>query len=96
VKADAGQALNPGNLRSELQRHIHPILDKVLGLILYPAVNGAYTELFAGLSPEVPDMPKGSWVVPFGRVMKLRKDLATEDKGGEFWEWCEKQVASYT
>jgi retinol dehydrogenase-12 len=68
----------------------------MLGLILYPAVNGAYTELFAGLSPDVPRAPKGTWVVPFGRIMPLRKDLATKDTGREFWEWCEKQVEKYT
>lgn len=67
----------------------------MVGFILYPAVNGAYTELFAGLSPEVAEMEKGMWVVPFGRVMKLRKDYVDGGNGREFWEWCEEQVGRY-
>jgi retinol dehydrogenase-12 len=67
----------------------------LLGVILYPAVNGAYTELFAGLSPEVPGREKGTWVVPFGRIMKLRKDLADGGNCKEFWEWSEAEVARY-
>jgi retinol dehydrogenase-12 len=63
--------------------------------MLYPAVNGAYTEFFAGLSPEVPKMEKGSWVVPFGRIMPLRKDYADGGNAEEFWKWSEKQVERY-
>lgn len=64
-------------------------------VLLHPAVNGAYTELFAGLSPEVVGMKKGEWVVPFGRIMALRKDLAEGGNAGEFWEWTEKVVEKY-
>jgi retinol dehydrogenase-12 len=63
--------------------------------MLYPAVNGAYTELFAGLSPEVATAEKGTWVVPFGRIMPLRKDLRDGGHGKEFWEWSEEQVGRY-
>ncbi|KAF1919293.1 short-chain dehydrogenase [Ampelomyces quisqualis] len=88
-------ALNPGNLESELQRHMNPVLKFLLGFMLYPPVNGAYTELFAGLSPEVATAKKGTWVVHFGRIMPLRKDLADGGHGKEFWEWSEKQVERY-
>jgi retinol dehydrogenase-12 len=89
------KSLNPGNLKSELQRHINPIMARVLDLMLYPAVNGAYTEFFAGLSPEVSKMEKGNWVVPFGRIMPLRKDYADGGNAEEFWEWSDKQVERY-
>jgi retinol dehydrogenase-12 len=68
---------------------------RILDFMLYPAVNGAYTEFFAGFSPEVSGMEKGSWVVPFGRIMQLRKDYADGGNAEEFWEWCEKQVERY-
>jgi len=76
----------------------------VIGWMTYPAVNGAYTEFFAGLSPEVAALKQDEWVIPFGRTTKLRRDLAdavkTRDEGGsgraqEFWEWSEKQVEKY-
>lgn len=63
---------------------------------MYPPVNGAYTELFAGLAPEAADLKEGEWVVPWGRIVSLRSDF-TGEKGmaGEFWEWCEGQVGRY-
>ncbi|KAH5432697.1 hypothetical protein HBI47_096690 [Parastagonospora nodorum] len=89
-------SLNPGNLKTELGRHIPPLVNKVLtALLLHPAVNGAYTELYAGLSPDVVGMKKGEWVVPFGRIMSLRKDLAEGGNAREFWEWTEKVVEKY-
>jgi retinol dehydrogenase-12 len=89
------QALNPGNLKTELQRHVPYFVNLLINLITYPAVNGAYTELFAGLSPEVSKAEKGTWVVPFGRIMPLREDLAEGGNAKEFWEWSEKQVERY-
>ena len=89
------QALNPGNLKSDLQRHITRLQSLMINWMLYPAVNGAYTELFAGLAPEAASLKEGEWVVPFGRVMSLRKDFAGGKTAGEFWEWSERQVERY-
>ncbi|KAF1840309.1 short-chain dehydrogenase [Cucurbitaria berberidis CBS 394.84] len=97
-------SLNPGNLASDLQRHISPLQAFFVSLMVYPAVNGAYTELFAGLSPDVASIKQNEWVIPFGRICPLRKDLAQagllEEDGGsgiakKFWEWTEEQVARY-
>lgn len=92
---DVWQSLNPGNLKSELQRNVPWYGNVLLYPILNPPVKGAYTELFAGLSPEVPKAPNGSWVVPWGRIVPLRKDYVEERSGVAFWEWCEKQVERY-
>ena len=54
--------LNPGNLDSELYRHQPwPIRLFMRTFILHPVILGAYTELFAGLSPEVTVEKSGSW-----------------------------------
>lgn len=74
----------------------------ILSLLLQDPVKGAYTELFAGLSPEVtPEAMAdvGTWVLPFGRLAQMRPDLAEacrrEAAGGkDFVAWCEEQVAS--
>jgi hypothetical protein len=55
------KSLNPGNLKSELQRHLGFVTATVLKLILYTPIHGAYTELFAGLSPEVTPAKNGAW-----------------------------------
>ncbi|KAI0977226.1 hypothetical protein F4678DRAFT_412208 [Xylaria arbuscula] len=97
--------LNPGNLDSDLWRNQPYLVAKFLKLfILHPSINGAYTELFAGLSPDVTLDKSGGWIVPFGRFMSIRKDLKeatkTKAEGGsgiakEFWEWTEEQVRPY-
>ncbi|KAJ8132787.1 hypothetical protein O1611_g838 [Lasiodiplodia mahajangana] len=97
--------LNPGNLDSDLWRNQGPIASRLLKwFVLHPVVNGAYTELFAGLSPDVTMEKTGAWIAPFGRFMRPRKDLKegtkTEAEGGTgiakaFWEWNEDQVRQY-
>lgn len=55
-------ALNPGNLDSDLYRSMSPVITAVLRrVMLYPSVYGAYTELFAGLSPDVTMEKSGDW-----------------------------------
>lgn len=63
--------------------------------MVYAPVNGAYTELFAGLAPEAAALKDNEWVIPFGRVGKLRKDLLDRGNAGKFWEWTEEQVAGF-
>jgi retinol dehydrogenase-12 len=81
-------ALNPGNLASELWRTQGSFADWLLRtFVLYPAVNGAYTELFAGLVEDVGAMLLAgndvstnsvTWVIPFGRIGTVsRKDMVT-------------------
>ncbi|OTA85452.1 hypothetical protein M434DRAFT_82686 [Hypoxylon sp. CO27-5] len=96
--------LNPGNLSSELYRDQKGFMKLVTNLITYPPINGAYTLLYAGLSPDITLDKTGSWVVPFGRIYPIRKDLVeatkTEEEGGngtakKFWEWTEEQIKAY-
>ncbi|RYP46800.1 hypothetical protein DL768_007042 [Monosporascus sp. mg162] len=98
-------ALNPGNLDSELFRSQGYIMGRFLKLfVLHPPVYGAYTELFAGLSPEVTLEKSGGWIVPWGRFGSIRNDLVISSKsraeGGtgvaeEFWKWSEEQIKPY-
>lgn len=98
-------ALNPGNLDSELWRNQGAVMSKLLKLfVLHDPIKGAYTELYAGLSPEITLENSGAWVAPFGRLMRIRKDLKVasvpKEEGGsgigeQFWEWNEHQVRSY-
>lgn len=54
--------LNPGNLNSDLYRGQPSILGFLMrNTALYPSVFGAYTELYAGLSPEITIERSGEW-----------------------------------
>ena len=72
--------------------------------MLYPAINGAYTELYAGWSDDIKLKDSGCYVIPWGRIGRLRDDiqggLVDDDKGStsiskRFWDWCEAEVSKY-
>ena len=96
---------NPGNLRTELQRHTAAILRILLNIfILFPPVFGGYTELYAACSPSITASQNGCFVVPWGRVGHLRSDMIKAQKsvaeGGtgeaqKFWDWCERQCKAH-
>jgi len=96
---------NPGNLRSELQRHLGAVtaffLDK---LLLYPTIYGAYTELWSGWSPDLTASHNGAYIGPWGRVLDIRKDhvaaMKSQKEGGtgiaaKFWDWCDSTTKQY-
>jgi len=73
-------------------------------LLMYPATYGAYTELWAALSPELTPDNSGAYVYPWGRIGSLPPDveasLKTTSNGGtgvaaKFVLWCESQIQSY-
>ncbi|KAF4980423.1 hypothetical protein FDECE_17884 [Fusarium decemcellulare] len=97
-------ALNPGNLRSDLLRHYPKIQRHIMSTMLYPPLYGAYTELFAGLSPGVTMEKTGSWIIPWGRFAAPREDLERgarpTSEGGtgmaQKWvAWLEEQTRQY-
>ncbi|KAG8159730.1 hypothetical protein KVR01_010367 [Diaporthe batatas] len=97
-----GVPLNPGNLRTDLFSQQNFLFRLQVLLMHYHPINGAYTQLFAGLSPEV--TTPGSYVLPWGRVGPICDDLQRavrpESEGGvdlarKFWDWSEKQVEKY-
>ncbi|KAH8674172.1 short-chain dehydrogenase [Xylariales sp. PMI_506] len=88
-------SLDPGILKTDLQRTVPTPMRFILGLIASEPKNGAYTELFAGLSPSITEKDNGKWVAPFGFIAPVRSDLLDEDLGKKYWEWTEKQVTPY-
>lgn len=91
-------SFNPGNLRTELQRHSKGIMLKLADSMLHPAIFGAYTELYSGWSPEVG--PDSLYIMPWGRhgAKYVRKDILAEmDKGlaKRFWDWCDEETSKY-
>ncbi|CAD0113225.1 unnamed protein product [Aureobasidium uvarum] len=92
-------AWNPGNLKSELQRHTPSVQAMFINMIVYPVQLGAYTELFAGWGEEA-GRPEnaGKFIIPWGRFGPVRGDVAEAmENGGDekLWEWCEKASAQY-
>ena len=58
--------MNPGNLNTGLQRHMPVWQAALLRLFLHTPIYGAYTELYAGLSPDVTIERNGAWSKSLG------------------------------
>ncbi|KAF2002035.1 NAD(P)-binding protein [Amniculicola lignicola CBS 123094] len=91
-------AMNPGNLRTNMMRH-QPFASYMTWPFMYPAVYGAYTALWTGLSEELGMQDQGGYVVPWGRRHPgMRPDLLEaihKGKAEEFGMWCEEQIKQY-
>jgi protochlorophyllide reductase len=93
-------AVHPGYLNSELQRHYPAAVKKVAQFLMYPPIYGAYTELFAALSPEVDAKPDGftGYVSAFGWFGELRPDVKEGTESGidtKMIDWIEKEIEQY-
>ncbi|KAK2035032.1 NAD(P)-binding protein [Colletotrichum zoysiae] len=100
---------NPGNVRAGSYAGVPALAMPVIDfLFLHETRYGGYTELYAGLSPEISLETNGAYVVPWGRIRPdgdcPRKDLLdamkSEAEGGtgyaaKFWDWCEEQWAPF-
>jgi NAD(P)-dependent dehydrogenase (short-subunit alcohol dehydrogenase family) len=97
-------SINPGAANTQLFRHT-PMLRYLAWPLLYKPVFAAYTELYAGLSPDITLEKNGSYILPWGRISpSLREDLALaahpkEDGGdgraAEVWNFCEEATKKY-
>ncbi|EHK21220.1 uncharacterized protein TRIVIDRAFT_52177 [Trichoderma virens Gv29-8] len=97
--------LNPGNLDSDFWRTQGAVMTYILRkTLLYPPIYGAYTNLFAGFSPEVTLEKTGTFVAPWGQFWTLSKEMIagsiSKSEGGtgiasSFWDWTEAQIKPY-
>lgn len=90
---------NPGNLKSELQRHQSWPEAFFTSALTFNPIFGAYTELYAGWSEEAgKEDNKGKYILPWGRVGPVRKDIwqsAEGEKANEFVDWCDQETKQY-
>ncbi|EMG50399.1 hypothetical protein SBY92_000259 [Candida maltosa Xu316] len=82
----------PGYLDTDLQRHVSTIEMKIGGWLLHPRRYGAYTELYAALSPDVKD---GQHSISFGVPSHARKDLTSDAVGDRLWDYLQKETDPY-
>ncbi|KAJ7110090.1 NAD(P)-binding protein [Mycena epipterygia] len=82
---------NPGNLKTDLQRHTPGAFMMLFGWLFSPAPFGALTPLYAGVSPASVDL-NGKYLIPWARVGAMRKEAADPKLGEQLWNWLEEHT----
>ncbi|KAI1185963.1 hypothetical protein F5B17DRAFT_445289 [Nemania serpens] len=93
-------AFNPGNLHTELQRHTTGLASQLANkAFLYPAIQGAYTELWTALTPDLTLDKSGAFVYPWGRFGSLpegiEESIVKTGVPAQFVEWCGSQTRPF-
>ncbi|KAG6916435.1 hypothetical protein DXG01_006763 [Tephrocybe rancida] len=84
-------AINPGNLDSDLMRHLSWLEHYLIRLGLYPVSMGALTQLWGATSKEGANL-NGKYLAPWARIASPKADALDPVVGRELWEWLEEQV----
>ncbi|KAI8986260.1 NAD(P)-binding protein [Trametes punicea] len=88
-------SVNPGNIRTELQRYVPSIARAIMNaVLLYPAPYGALSQLFAGTMPEALNY-NGEFLIPWARLGKCRSEAYDQEIGDRLWKWLEEQVKAF-
>lgn len=87
-------SLNPGNLKTELQRHVPGIIAVFLNLTLYHASYGALTQLWAGTTPDAERL-NGKFLIPWAREGDPGATTKDETIAEKLWTWLEEQVKGH-
>lgn len=98
-------AQNPGNLSTNIWDRVPWYLIVPVRLVLHPRKLGAYSELWAGLSPQIQVQDGGRFTIPWGRWHPGHRDdllqsLKPKEEGGsgiaaDFWSWCEERTNDF-
>ena len=59
---------------------------------------GAYTELFAILSPEITTKKASPFIIPWGRFGQLPDHIQESIENGKaasFYQWCDRETKAY-
>jgi|SRR5271156_4921510 len=83
-------SLNPGGIKSELQRHTGSFFQWLGNYMLFPTPMGAINQLYAGTSPELTLKDSGKYFIPWVRAhppnSNLNENIELADKLWDFLE----------
>lgn len=96
---------NPGNLTTNGCDGVAWLLKVMFKPMMHDPKIGAYTEMWAGLSPDVKAEDGGKNIIPCGRwhpapKMDILESLRMETDGetglaAKFWNYCEEQTKDF-
>ncbi|KAJ4470854.1 hypothetical protein J3R30DRAFT_3531247 [Lentinula aciculospora] len=84
-------SLNPGNIKTDLQRSTPAAFMLLFGWLFSPASFGALTPLYAGVSNASEDL-NSTYLIPWARVSKMRSEASDVVLGQRLWKWLEDET----
>ncbi|TFK24419.1 NAD(P)-binding protein [Coprinopsis marcescibilis] len=84
-------SLNPGNIVTNLMRHLPNFVRKIVEFGIHPVTKGALTQLWAGTSDEGLKM-NGKYLIPWARYGPQNPLGLDEALAKELWTWLDEQV----
>ncbi|CAE6443934.1 unnamed protein product [Rhizoctonia solani] len=87
-------SVHPGIINTELPRHLPQLFAGIYSLFLYPASQGALTQLWAGTTPEGLNY-SGKFLIPWARVGDTPPGAGDEKLAEKLWTWLEEQVKGH-
>lgn len=82
---------NPGNLKTELARHIPALMQRGIQWLLFPAPYGALNQLYICTSDDGEKLG-GQYVAPWTRIVSPSVESKDQKSEDELYEWCEEQI----
>lgn len=96
---------NPGNVKTNITRHVSALLPIMLGPLLYNAKLGAYAAIWSAFAAELTISDGGKYILPWGRLHPcprndLERAMKSKEDGGTgvakmFVQYCDDQIASF-
>ncbi|KAH9025102.1 NAD(P)-binding protein [Lactarius pseudohatsudake] len=87
-------SLNPGNIRTILERDMPGWQRTILTWITYPVSRGALTQLHCATAPSAADA-NGKFFIPWARLSEPNKAALDPQVGERLWSWLEDETKKY-
>ncbi|KAI0263268.1 NAD(P)-binding protein [Gloeopeniophorella convolvens] len=84
VACELARPVNPGNLKTELQRHASKLQTQY----------GAITQLYSATAPEAAEY-NGQFLIPWARTGKAHPAALDPKIGAQLWDWLEENTKNY-
>ena len=86
-------SLNPGGIKSELQRSAPGFFNWLGSFLLHPTPMGAITQLYAGTSPKITKADNGKYFIPWAREALPKAGVQDPALADKLWDYLEKDTA---
>lgn len=87
-------AVNPGNIRTGIQRHTSKLFTILSWWFFYPISLGILTGLYAGTTSEGQSV-NGKYLIPWAKVAQMPSIAEQSELGKRLWDWLDNETSEY-